>query len=560
LNAARLPRPRALALLVAWLPAGCGEIAGDAAVRLGDVGLTVDDLRAVYAALDPSARPPLTTRDDRRAFAQRVIDRMILVEEGERLEAEDPAAESEVARERAALLVRRLRVLEAGGAAIDSASVATAFERMRTRHRVQTAYFAKEEEARQALARVEAGEPFERLLARGPGRGGDPDGWIAWSPFPDAVADAIADAPLGSVVGPVAAGGGWRLLRVVERAEADAGPTAEQRPAILIGLRNRRESDALGALANRLLATADVRVNDAAIDLLAGRTRDAILRPGATEQDPDWALPALAAGEESTTVAVWSGGRLDAGDYVRLVALDGRLQRPRSMLRTEVRRAVNQEVATRVLVAEAEARRLGEDWWVQRALGLSREDRAVQRAVREIERRAGEVATPADSLAVLLQETQPSLFRRAPRARVLRFDLTSRAAADAEVARIRRAGGPLPRLVELLEGDPTTGPAYHVLSVTPAEVSSLEGVGEILREGAGTVSGPYPLGDLWIVLACLDVSAAPAPTRDRVLADLRARTSPDAHSRRVEEWVRQRARERGVAIDEDVLDALAPGG
>jgi parvulin-like peptidyl-prolyl isomerase len=519
--------------------------------------MTVDDLRTAYADLDASVRPSLATREDRRAFVQRLVERTLLVDEGERLLAADAAAGADLRSDRDLFLVRRLRTLEAGGAPIESAAVAAAYERMRTAHEVEAYYFSREEDARAAKAAYDASAEGRQIRASDRSTT-----WVTWSPFPDPVADAVVDLPLSVLAGPLKVGGAWRLVRVRGRKPNDPGPLEPLRPRIFLGLRARGEAAAVEALAQRLRGVADVRVEGSAVELLAARTREKILRPESTEQDDAWAIPALTTGEESTRVATWRDGVLTAGDYVRVVRREPRNQRPRSMLAAEVRRTVDSEVTLRLLVAEAERRGLEEDHWVRRSLERSRQDRALQKAIAEIERTEhdAQADSSVDSLAARLHATQPGLFERAARARVLRFDFATAEAGREEVERIRRAGGAEARLEEILEDGAPAGGPFHLIYMTPTEMPSADVVAAIFAGGPGAVTGPHRQGDSWVVLACLDLRPSTRPNREEIIADFRRRIADTNEARRVDAWLERRKKEVGVQVDEAALDALAPGG
>lgn len=537
-----------LAPLILVLAAGCAELGERAAVRLGPRSLSVQDLRLAWVELEPTARPPLASREDRRAFARRVAHRVLLVEEGRRLAGSEALGE----REARTILVRRLQVLLAGSTPVDSSEVATAYERMRARLLVEIRSYPDRASAEAARARLEAGdEPVDSGADTATSRQ-----WVTWSPVPDPVVDAVADLPPGSVTGPVRAGGWWRVLRIEDRVPEDPGPLAQLRPRILAGLRSRREVRVAEELLGGLRENAAVRVDSAAVELLADRTRDAVLAAGAAEQDAGWAVPDLAGGADSLVVAEWNGGRITGSDYARLVQRAGRSQRPRTALRAEVLRLVEAEVASSLLADEARRRGLDRDPWVERAVQRATEDAAVQRAVAGIA--AGtEVPASIDSLAILLLETQPGLFRREARARVLRVDSPDLRAVERESQRMRDAGGPAARLAEIVSSRVPPEAGFHVFWLTAGELAAV--AAEVFAAGPGGVSGPHRVGDLWVTFGCLDVREAAEPTREDVLAQVRARAAgPDAS--RVEEWASARAGSEGLEIDDEVLDELAPGG
>lgn len=554
--AARLS-PAALGL--ALFLSGCAELGDEVVIHSGSGNWTLEDLRIVYSNLEPASRPPLATAEQRLAFARRVVERALLAEEGRRHLATDSVTTPDGARERETILLRRLRVLEAGPAGADSSAAAAAYDRMRVRYRIQSVAFRSEQDARKARDVIDRGGSFQALRAREIGEPPEPDAWVVWQPQPDPVADALVDAEPGSVVGPLRTRGRWLLIRFVEKAPNDPGPWEDLRVRIHQGLRARRELEALDRLADHLRTEAAFRLEEAAVDRIVQRTREAILQPGATEQSAAWAIPALTPAEDSLQLAEWQGGVLTGGDYVRALTRESRGQRPRSSLGMEVRRVVGQEANARLLTAEAERRGLARDWWVLRSIERSEEERAVQRGIAEIFSSADAPQAPPDSLARFLATTRPDLFRSRPTIRILRLDLPSRAAGIAERSAIRRAGGPEARLKEILDGILLPEGSYHLLFTTRNDLPPIA-ADELFRGGVGTVTGPHALGGVWVVMCCLEARDDEPRTPEEVLAEMRTRQSPSADPRRVAEWVAQREKERGVTIDERVLDALTPGG
>jgi hypothetical protein len=546
------------AIVVALLLSGCGNLGDEVAIRVGDRHVTLEDLRIAYANLEPTNRPPLATAEQRMAFAKRVVERMLLAEEGRARLADSAETSLDRARERDTILLRRLRVLETGSAGTDSSEAAAAYGRMRVRHRIQSVAFPGEPEARAARERIDRGEPFEGLRTREIGAAPEPEVWIAWQPQPDPFADAVADAEPGTVVGPMRARGRWLLVRVVEREPHDPGSFEDVRVRIHQGLQSRRELEAIEKLVERLRAESDLRVDEDAVARIVARTREAILQPGATEHHENWAIPELTAAEDSLRLAEWRGGFLTCADYVRVLREDSRGQRPRSALDAEVKRTIQQEMNARLLTAEAERRGLARDRWVLRALERFEEERAVQRGIGEISRIVDPLPPP-DSLALLLESTRPDLFLPQPKARILRIDLPSREAGLAERAAIRRAGGPAARLLEILDGSLLPEGPYHLLSATRNDLPPAAAV-DLFEGGAGAVTGPHALGGSWVVLGCLEVREAEARTQAEILAEVAPHLNPGGDASHVAEWIARREKELGVTIDEKVLDSLTPGG
>lgn len=540
----------ALALLAA-----CEELGEPVVLTVGSRSITEGELRARHSDLDARDRPPLTSREERLRFVDRYVDRLLLREHGESLLAAGaPQLEARLRQAREEALLARLQVLVGSEAALDSAAVRQAYDRMCVSHRVQLAWFGSEEAARDALARIEAGTPFERFLDPSDARA---EYWAAWSAMSDPVTDVLPGTEPGEIVGPDFVRSGWRLLRVVDSRVVDPGELTELRARILQGLMVRSTLEGAQRVVTEWRAKSPPHIDEAVVQKIAEGTCRAILTEDATEDDAAWAVPVLDPDESARVVATWAGGQLTAGDYVAIVTGLARGQRPRApVLALRIRTLVGDAVDRALLLEEAERRHLAGEFWAARSLRLDREEILVQAAITDLE---GTVqgAAGSDSLLQILRESQPQLFRRDARARILRFDLPTREAAQRELEAIRRAGGGEAYLRSLLEGDEPMGANYHVLDLEYRNAPDLPLRDEIFEGGVGTLSGPHELLGSWVAMVCLDLDEGREYTAEEMQEFVSNRTGTGGAV--VAQWLAQRRAERGVSIDEDALDALGPG-
>jgi len=556
----RLRGPRGLAVPLAGalvlLGSGCTELAEPTVVTIGSQALTARDLREMHAALDAGQRSSLATREERNEFVDRVVERVLLEEHGRELVAAGKASiEEEVAAAREDWLVRRLRTILGSDAPLDSVTARAAYDRMGLLHRVRMVAFPREEEARAARAALAPGEGLDRLPTFSDGHGIET--WVAWSPLPDPLADLAAEQSPGEVAGPVLLRSWWRLVEVVDRRPAEQEDFETVRPRILRGLRVRGEAEAARALLDTLRTDSGLRIDASAVSRLAELTREAILRPDATENDVAWAVPSLPADDLSRPVAEWKGGVFTGADYVEVVEGANRGQRPRAAcLELAVLGLVQEAVERRLLAAEAERRGLGQDRWVRQAVARDRADRLIRVAVTSFEQ-GNEPFAASDSLLAILRTSQPQLFRSEARARLLRFDLPTRERAEREVREIRRAGGGPERLRELLEAPWPFPGTYHLLELTRAAFPDSAMARAVFDGPRGVPTGPWEVPGTWAVVVCLAVE----PPRDLTPGEIRATMSAGAtRPSVVQEWVRLRRTQVGVTVNEDALDELGPGG
>lgn len=543
-----------LALLGA---AACGDLEPPA-VKIGETVLTAGDLRALWADIPTAQRPPLSTREERLEFADLMVERRLLLEEGERLLVERPE-EFSIDREaiETEILVRRLRAIEGGEAAIDSAAVEEAARRMTVVHYAEWISYTTPAAAEEAARRLGESTSFEQEQQKPDVGGSAGERRVIWSPFADPLADVVADLDVGGLAGPLLVGGEWLLVRVNRREPWEPAENAAAPSSVARGLRTRKQNEAITRLQSDLWVSAELEIDEDGIARLVARTAQAILRPGTTEHDPDWALPELAPGEEELAVARAEGEvAFSLGDYVEVIARRPLAQRPRGgNLAQDVRRVVEEQLGRRLLRDEAIRRGLRDEWFTRRLLRRERDNRLIQLAVQSIEKKVGPESAEIDAVLASLRESRADVFHRPARARVLRFDFPTRAAALRELTNLRRAGGGTARLREVLEGRgaPLDG-TYHLTYLAPNSVGVPAVDQALFERGAGTLAGPFEVGNVWIVVHCLEVE--PAHDLDDAEARRELAASFGGDPGVLSRWIQARRLEARVAVDEDALDAL----
>lgn len=547
----------ALVLPLAVLAAACAELGEHDVVTVGRETLSLRDLRREYAELPPAERRGLATRPGRRAFVDATVDRKLLAAYGRELAREDPEALASLERQRAELLVRRLRTLEAGEQGVDPALRDEALARMAELHLAERAWFASREAAEAARAAAVRGAAFAQAAEDARGVAAESPEWMRWSPSPDPVSDAVSGTRPGEISEPVADAGRWVLVHVLERrAEPDTAGEAVA-DAVARGLRARRAAERVEAMTVRLREDAGLRVPDEGIALLVRRTAEAILDGNAGSLDREWAVPRPAPDEEDVTVAEWSGGRWTARDYAKEIERWIPLQRPQLHLAAEIRSAVDWMADQHIQVAEAERRGLEQEWWARRSLDRLEQARLVQLAVDRIDSSSPDLAE-ADSVAALLHSSQPELFRRETRARVLRIELTDPAVARAERDRVVAAGGGRARIQAILESEAAAVGTCRVLLLSRSEIGDPQVAATLFDGPAGVLAGPVELSGLWVLMETWALLPAHQLTAEEILVEVRQRMRRGDRAA-VERWLAERREQVGVLVDEQALDQLAPG-
>jgi hypothetical protein len=152
------------------------------------------------------------------------------------------------------------------------------------------------------------------------------------------------------------------------------------------------------------------------------------------------------------------------------------------------------------------------------------------------------------------------ILRKEERALVLRYDFPTRTAATAELARIRAAGGGWSRLREILRGDHAFAGTVQLLSLSGQGVAEPVIAAALLDPLGADLTGPFDMTGRWVVMHRLKLDPARAMTEDEIREEIDRRIRQDRSEAANGDWIVQRRRARSVTVDEDLLDALSPGG
>jgi hypothetical protein len=216
-------------------------------------------------------------------------------------------------------------------------------------------------------------------------------------------------------------------------------------------------------------------------------------------------------------------------------------------------------VDRRLLLAEAKRRGIESDWWAERQLRRLEEERLLRVATRRIKDDAEISAVAIDSLAIRWLVSQPNLLQESPSARVARIDCPTKETALEERARIAAAGGTLPWYREILGGEALSSASVHFLTLARGGLASPEMEEVVFRRPPGTIQGPIPFGESWILVETLEIKPAQTRSEEDFAQQIRETYRSRQEAVLVEDWVKAKREEVGVTIHEDVVDRLSPG-
>jgi hypothetical protein len=207
-----------------------------------------------------------------------MVKRQLLVGEALRrglVPAEEQALMLEQAKQQLAL--RTLVEQEApSDVPVSDAEVQSLYDRRAHETHALIVFTRDERAVQQALTQIQAGADFgataDRFNTTGmTPRGGDL-GFVVAGGLPQGLDDALADAPIGKVTGPVQSPpDGWFLLKVLERRPRQQPPFEAMKEELRLGLRQSKQRAAVGRLQQKLLEQYHVRTEPGAAQALFQR-------------------------------------------------------------------------------------------------------------------------------------------------------------------------------------------------------------------------------------------------------------------------------------------------
>lgn len=265
--------------------------------QVGTTTLTVADVQAMLARLDPAARDKLL--QNHAALSELVRDQLIRLELLNEAKAKkwdqnpDVAARAKEARD-AVIVESYLASLTQPDAAYPSdAEVQSAYEANKTRfvkpreYRLAQIFLAvpadapkavddaaqkKLRDIRQSLSRphadfADSARQFSQDKTSA-AHGGD-TGWVRDDQLLPTVRDAIAGLPDNAVSDPVRAPDGWHLLKLLETRPATTAPLAEVKDTVARSLRQQKANDNARAYLQKMQTRQPLELNEIGISHIA---------------------------------------------------------------------------------------------------------------------------------------------------------------------------------------------------------------------------------------------------------------------------------------------------
>lgn len=335
-SARKTTRATALATLCALalsaaVAGGCGNKAGGAGgnvvAEVGSKKITSGELLITYDRITPPNRPPFDTLEDKKAFLETAIAKEILMQEAQ-AKGLDKSVEVEagVKKLRDTELLRRMFV-EKAQKVVELTPEELEAHYKETQATVHLADIwlkdADKAKADQVLAEIRGGTSFA-AAAKKHGQneyaasGGDM-GWHTVSePMLDFFAEQLKTMKPGDVSDPVPLMGGFHIIQLVERKDADMAEFEAKKIPVRQELRRKKEAEAWRAYVQEMRTAKQLTVSPENVQIM--KERFASTPPGE--------IPQLSDSEKELPLVTYEGDSWTAGDLIYYLGSVGPGMRP----------------------------------------------------------------------------------------------------------------------------------------------------------------------------------------------------------------------------------------
>lgn len=314
--------------------AGCGGGGGakndqdKVVAKSGDVVVTLAEFHDAYNKITPNFRPDITTLEGRRGFASDLLNRGILLAEGERMGGiTDPNVIAAIDQNRDGNMLTVLYRQEIEGKVeVLGQDVADVYEKRKTNVKLQHILVEDLAAANRIREEITSGKiSFEAAarqysLDRNSAKQGGSLGEVIWAlNLPTFQAQAFSQEP-GTVSEPIASDIGVHLVRVTERVQAELATLEELRPALRADVRKQKEAIRMRQYVAELEAKVGLTWNDAGLEQLLDLIEEESKQDIDTIPAERQYLPRPTEEQRAVELARFDGRVWTIGDFVNAFA------------------------------------------------------------------------------------------------------------------------------------------------------------------------------------------------------------------------------------------------
>jgi len=478
----------AIALLLSQALLGCSSSKDQPIITVGSQKVTVAEYErtARGAQAQYEGQPEVA----KATFVQDLERRALMLELAHRLGHETSTAVQNFDREneQRALLQALYGRLASPAQRVSDAEARSLYEARKVEGQVWLLYTSSEQGAQSALARLRAGEPFDRVSGSFSLPGLLPPdgnmGWMSPGALPDPLDGAMRTQKIDEIGGPFHTREGWFLLKVSERRPHEQGPFESMRTGMVDLMRQRKQRAAFNRAYLDLKSDYDVQPAPGGAQLLF-RVQSAVAPVTPT---PD---------QRQMPLATYRGGAYTLNDALTDLQR-AETQRPPFNLLPAVEIWIESQTMARVAVLEARRRHLNEEPEIVSGLRAQREQLLLNGIYQNA---VSNVPAPGPELVKMAWERVRHLYTKLEAARVAILDLTDSLAVERVLAQKATA-------TSLAEAAKNVDPSLEVKETTikfPNDDQEWQVLAAMFtREQPGSWYGPEQRAKGWRFIQLLD--------------------------------------------------------
>lgn len=331
-------RRAALAALTLALVAGCGKKTNDEKVvaSAGDVKVTLADFNAAYNRITATNRPDITTLEGKRAFANDLLNKEILIAEANRMGGiTDPKILEQLDftnRNKVATILYREEIeskVELLGKDVEELyekrKVALKASHILLRD-METAQKLREEIASGKISFEEAAKQFS--IDQSTRQAGGALGLVQWGRTVPTFQQKAFELEPGVLSEPVETEFGVHLIRVAERVPQDIGTREQASHRLREDARRQKELLRMKEYVAELEKKSNLQFDDAGLDLIGQLTLDLAKVDIDSVPAELHYVPSATEEQKQTPVATFLGRTWTVGDYISWIAKQPPTGRP----------------------------------------------------------------------------------------------------------------------------------------------------------------------------------------------------------------------------------------
>jgi parvulin-like peptidyl-prolyl isomerase len=544
------------------LVGGCGNTDNKVAAKVGKDVITVKMVKDQYMAISPSGRPDLKTIDEKEAFIKDIVSKHILWLEARKLGL-DRVPEVTRAGQQATgqkawqtLYEEQVRAQTK----ISDKDLQDLYAKQKTSYHVGWIFVRSRALADEVDRRLKNGEDFAKIASQysidaSRSEGGDL-GFRNLGMMPADIETKLMSMSPGETSGVIPYDTYYVIIKLFEVKEIQPQPLEQVKSGLESMLRSTQENARQRQLAADLKKAYDLKLNDAAIDMIVAKTKALYKSPNVAIG----AIPEFSDEEQDRELAKWKGGAWKVGNYAEAIKSLRDYMRPGPDAdRETVQSIVSDYVGGQIWNAEIKAK--GYD---TRPEAVQAGQRAVEEAVITAlhDQLVKDVKVDSTKITAFYEEHKDKLMT-GPGVRIsviLTTDSTGAGAAYAEI----KGGASFESVAKKRSTDELTGPRGGALPQALykqdlEQFPDLEGVLDNLKVGEYSTPMPIPpgFGKEGYMVVRLDQRLEPRQLRlDEVRDYLTSQVLAVEQDKAFGEWLKGKTDEYKVEIFPETLSRV----